>query len=235
MADVLFILKVFIYRIVLFLPFFVLNRLDDIKTRDKHEIPLEDRYGIVAFTGLAGFGKTSSMTHELIKYRKKYGDDIYIVTNYPCSVADAMFTSYKQLCHNYNKTIIVGFDELQNVFTQNDFKDFPPDFLDKLTQVRKNKGMKLFYTTQDFREVTGSIRRLTDHVCECKTFMRRLTWYYSYRTDYYLAKLNSLSIDNKLKIPADKKELFIHTKKLHATFDSFAHLKQLSYRSNKYK
>lgn len=181
---------------------------------------------------MLGCGKTTSITYNLLKLRKKYGNNILIFTNYPTIVSDYVFKSYKDICHDFNKPVVVGWDEIQNVFTQNDFKDFPEDLLDRLTQVRKGNGMKILYSTQDFNLITNSLRRLTDHVCECKTFKRRLTWYYSYRLDYFLAKYNSQSITNKLKVPADKKVCYIHTKKLHSSFNSFQRIHQKNFRAH---
>ena len=49
------------------------------KNRKEKQIHL---FGIYGFFGLPGQGKTLSMTAELMGLRAKYGDDIYIFTNY---------------------------------------------------------------------------------------------------------------------------------------------------------
>lgn len=174
-----------------------------------------------AFCGLAGAGKTISMVKQLHRYRKKYGDRIYIFTNFPCTFADAQFSNYKQLLPHYNKPVIVGWDELPNDFNKNNFKDFPEDLFRKLTQLRKGLGMKIFYTTQDLSLIDVAFRRLTFYVHQCKTYKGRMTYAFKYRIDYYFQWKTSNSMDNKVKIPISKVELFFQTNVLRSTFDSF--------------
>ena len=66
---------------------FVYWKLKDLvrsfKNRKEKKLHL---YGIYGFFGLPGQGKTLSMTAELMGLRHKYGDDIYIFTNYSFTI-----------------------------------------------------------------------------------------------------------------------------------------------------
>ena len=53
MEDLFFIFKITLVRLFLWLPFTILNSIDDRKLRKSGGVPLEDRFGIIAFTGLA--------------------------------------------------------------------------------------------------------------------------------------------------------------------------------------
>lgn len=168
-----------------------------------------------------GSGKTMSLVYSLKQYRKKYGNDIYIFTNFPCKYATATFHSYKQLVRNFNKPVIVGWDELPNDFYKDGFKNFPEDLLRKLTQLRKGNGMKIIYCCQDLSLVDVAFRRLTLSACDCKTFMGYLTMYYEYEIDYYFMKKNSQSVDNKTKVPIKDFKIFYQSKDLRDSYDSF--------------
>lgn len=161
------------------------------------------------------------MTRQLLKYREKYGDMIYIFTNYPCSFADAQFTNYKQLLPHFNKPVIVGWDELPNDFNKDNFKYFPEDLFKKITQLRKGLGMKILYTTQDLSLIDIAFRRLTFYVNQCNTFKGRLTYIYKYRIDYYMQLKSTNSVDNKAKIPMSGVSIYVQNNRLRSTFDSF--------------
>lgn len=45
--------KLFILKIVLFIPLTILQIIEKLKDKKKHIIPLQDRYGIECFLGLA--------------------------------------------------------------------------------------------------------------------------------------------------------------------------------------
>lgn len=214
-------LKIFIFKLLYFPILSIYRVRDDIKIRHSHGVPLRDRYGMTCFCGLAGSGKTMSLVYSLKRYRKKYGRDIYIFTNFPCKYADATFNNYKQLLRNWNKPVIVGWDELPNDFYKDGFKNFPEDLLRKLTQLRKNNGMKILYCCQDLSLVDVAFRRLTLDACDCTTFMGYLTMYKKYGIEYYFMKKQSASVDNKVKIPLEECTIFFQTKELRASYDTF--------------
>lgn len=216
---------VFFKKISYYLLYFpllvVFSVIDNIKVRRSHGVPLHDRYGMTCYCGLAGSGKTMSLVYNLKRYRQKYGNDIYIFTNFPCKYANATFSNYKQLVREFNKPVIVGWDELPNDFYKDGFKNFPEDLLRKLTQLRKGNGMRILYCCQDLSLVDVAFRRLTLTCADCRTFLGRLTSYYEYDVDYYFMKKNSVNVDNKLKVPIKRFDIFYQSKELRASYDSF--------------
>lgn len=54
---------------------------------------------------LLGRGKTISMVYRLYKIRKKYGDKIYIVTNFPCKIADYILPHKKDNIRRYQNRL----------------------------------------------------------------------------------------------------------------------------------
>ena len=110
-------------------------------------------YGIYGFFGLPGTGKTMAMCKELADLRKKYGKEIYITTNFCYTDQDFVFQGWKDLLKTYDKPLVVAWDEVQNEFNSRDFKNFPIALLTQLTQVRKGKGIRIYYTSQRFHFV----------------------------------------------------------------------------------
>lgn len=81
--------------------------------------------------------------------------------------------------------------------------------------------MVLYYTTQDIKGIHCEIRRLTFTYNECYTFMGRFTYYLNYDSDYYNAKYESNSIDNKIKIPVNRVTSFLQTERIRSLYNSF--------------
>ena len=132
-------------------------------------------YGIYGFFGLPGKGKTMAMSKYLMNLRKKYGDRIYIMTNYCFKDQDFPFTSWKDLLKEYDKPLIVAWDEVQNEFNSRDFKTFPIALLTVLTQVRKKNGIQILYTAQRWHFVDKNFRSLSFGCFECNTILGRYT------------------------------------------------------------
>ena len=114
---------------------------------DKKNQPIR-LYGIYGYFGLPGKGKTMAMCNELRRLRSVYGDKIYIMTNFCYTDEDFAFTGWKDLLKEYDKPLVVAWDEVQNEFNSRDFKTFPIALLTVLTQVRKKNGIQILYTAQ---------------------------------------------------------------------------------------
>lgn len=195
---------------------FFLWNLDQIKNRGKIHM-----FGIYGFFGLPGQGKTISMTRELNEYRKKYGDKIYIMTNYNYLDQDFEFTDWHQLLKTYDKPLIVAWDEIQNVFASRNFKDFPIQLLTLLTQVRKGNGIRILYTSQRWHFVDKNFRSLSFGCYDCKTIMGRFTIASMFDPEDYDQKCGTLEVEKKQKIHAKVRKSFIQTKKERDAFDSY--------------
>lgn len=189
-------------------------------------------YGIIGYFGLYGTGKTMAMTYELMRLREKYGSDIYITTNYYWEGQDFPFESWKQLVKEYDKPLVVGWDEVQNEFNSRQFKDFPVELLTVLTQVRKGNGIKIYYTAQRYDRVDKVFRELTMSAGECKTILGRWTRVKIYHWLDYMKFNESIDIDVRRKIKPVRVISFVQDDKLRESYDSYKMLE--SARSKEY-
>lgn len=182
-------------------------------------------YGIHAYVGLYGGGKTMGMTYYLNKMRKKYGDKIYIFTNYFYKYQDGHIDDWKILLKNYDKPCIFAWDEIQNDFNSRKYQDFPIELMTLLTQNRKGHGKQILYTAQDFETVDKNFRRLTKTVNVCKTRFGRLTSIKTYDWEDYQHLINVNNVNIKMKIKSIKHCLFVQNDDIRNDYDSFQMLK----------
>lgn len=198
------------------------------KSRDK-SIHL---YGIWCFVGLPGAGKTMSLVHYLDEQRRRYGDKIYIITNFYYKGEDEHLSNWEMIKKEYGKAVIFAWDELQNEFNSREYRKFPMQLVHELTQNRKGHGKQVVYTTQTFTAVDNNFRNLTIRVVDCRTYFGRLTKCRHYKREFYEARIESKSIDRKVKLKPMKKVKFIQTDFLRSRYNSFQRLdyiKSLNY------
>ena len=88
--------------------------------RNKRKVHL---YGIWLYCGLYGQGKTMVLTEYLTRMRAKYGDKIYISTNYGFKDEDFPLDNWKDLLTEYDRPVIFGYDEIQNEFNSRDYRN----------------------------------------------------------------------------------------------------------------
>ena len=178
-------------------------------------------YGIWLYCGLYGQGKTMALTEYLTRMRKKYGDKIYICTNYGFKYEDFPLSHWKDLLSEYDKPIIFGYDEIQNEFNSRDYQNFPYELVRLLTQNRKGNGKQIVGTAQRFGRVDKTIRELCTHVIECKrAYFGRVTKLKKYDVEDYEQWLSEIDVNRKRKIPC-RRYKFIQTDALRNSYDSF--------------
>lgn len=178
-------------------------------------------YGIWLYCGLYGQGKTMALTEYLSRMREKYGDKIYISTNYGFKGEDFPLNSWRDLLTTYDKPIIFGYDEIQNEFNSRDYKNFPYELVKLLTQNRKGNGKQIVGTAQRFGRVDKTIRELCTHVVECrKAWFGRVTKTKKYDVEDYEQMLNEIDVMKKRKVPCIRYS-FIQTDDLRNAYDSF--------------
>lgn len=208
---------------------FIYWKLIDLYRYFKNRINKVERkphlYGIYGFFGLPGKGKTIALTWELERLRRKYGDKIYICTNYYYKGQDFAFTHWKQLLDVYDKPLVVAWDEVQNEFTSRNFKNFPLELLTLLTQNRKGNGIRLMYSAQRYNRVDKVFRELTHQAIMCNTVWGRLTRLRYYHWEDYEQLNNTTNVDLKIKIRQTKTISFVQTDKLRNLYDSYKMLK----------
>lgn len=177
-------------------------------------------YGVRCVTGMYGCGKTMSMTYIAMQYRKKYGDKIFITSNFGLSIQDFPFTDITQCSTQYDKPIIFLWDEVQNDFPATE-KVFPKEVRQALTLNRKGNGKMFYWASQDHELVHKTIRRLTIEYCLVKTLGGRLTRMKWYRDYDYRALFEEVDINKKMKIHPFKRQSFVQTDKLRNMYNSF--------------
>lgn len=178
-------------------------------------------FGIYGYFGLPGKGKTIGMTWELERLRKKYGNDIYICTNYFYNGQDFPFTDWKQLLDVYDKPLIVAWDEVQNEFTSRNFKNFPFALLTLLTQNRKGNGIRIMYSAQRYNRVDKVFRELTFYAVRCNTIFGRLTRMRHFHWEDYEQLVTTTNVNQKVKIRPIRTISFVQSDKLRNLYDSF--------------
>jgi len=142
---------------------------------DLQRIRIFHPYGLHFFTGLPGTGKTIFMSSVLEQYRRKFGDSIYIGTNYGYINQDFEVHSYKDILKIYDKPVIIGYDEIQNDFDARTWEKIDYAFSERITQSRKMNGMMILGTAQKFSFIDKRLRQLTSLVYECRMIGNRLT------------------------------------------------------------
>lgn len=188
------------------------------KNKDKKQIHL---YGIYGFFGLPGHGKTISMTYELMCLRKKYGDQIYIFTNYGFLEEDAPFSNWRMLLETYDKPAVFAWDEVQNEFNSRDFKNFPIELLTLLTQNRKGNGKRIYYTAQRYNRVDKVFRELSFLVGDCRTIFGRYTRVRWFDTEDYEMLQSTPNVNLRIKIKPRRTDKFIQTDIIRDNYDSY--------------
>jgi len=178
-------------------------------------------YGIYGFFGLPGKGKTMAMVYILNKYRKKYGDRIYIMTNFHFKGQDFEFETWKDLLKEYDKPLVCAWDEVQNEFNSRDFRNFPVELLTLLTQNRKGNGKQILYTAQRWNRVDKVFRELTHYAIECNTIWGRLTRLRYYHWEDYEQLHDTTNVDIKMKIRPVRVESFVQSDELRDMYDSY--------------
>lgn len=162
-----------------------------------------------------------ALVYQLEEYRKKYGDKIYIMTNFNYKNQDMAFNSWEQLMQIYDKPLVVAWDEVQNEFNSRDFKKFPVTLLTLLTQNRKGNGIQILYTAQRYERVDKVFRELSHWAVQCSTVFGRLTRLKYYHWMDYEQIQKATGVDLKMSIRPTKYVSFIQTDELRDLYDSY--------------
>ena len=131
--------------------------------------------GLVIFEGRQGNGKTISMIEYARRMQKEYPKCL-CGTNLGYTKEDFELDHWSKLVDlkNGKYGIIAVLDELQNWFSSNQSKDFPPEMLQVITQNRKNRRI-LLGTAQNFYLLAKAIRSQCTEVRRCVTLLGCLT------------------------------------------------------------
>lgn len=189
-------------------------------------------YGVYGYVGEYGQGKTICLVKEYLKLNKRtkfHNPDNYIfISNFNLkgtkhfnNLSDVLV--YYRLAVSSHKGLIIFWDEVQNEFPEND-RNFPPQLRVLLTQNRKNYGVRLLWSTQDYTRVNKNLRVQTTQISEMRCVSKRYMIQSVYRRNLYEDYYSSVSVDNKVKKKALIKYRFIQTDLMRNMFGSFVML-----------
>lgn len=199
--------NIFVRLFILFPRQFVLDRL----TCDPNEFGL---YGFHLFVGEQGSGKTVATAEFLRRIKQKY-PLCQIATNFEYKHEDSQIESWKDLVFNnngiYGQVDVV--DEVQNWFSCNQSKDFPPEMIQEITQQRKQR--KIFIgTTQRFERMAKPLREQVNYLYYPVTIAGCLT----------IVKVCKPSVDAEgqiTKLKGARFYFFVHDKEIRDSFDTY--------------
>lgn len=177
--------------------------------------------GLVVFEGRQGSGKTMSMVEFILRMREEY-PLAKITTNFGLISQNKELKDWRMLLNytNDKQGVIVGMDELQNWFSSNDSRNFPPEMLSVITQNRKNRRI-IVGTSQNFYLLAKAIRSQATEVRRCTTLFGCLT----------IVKRSEPILDSEGNVQEFKPRgtyFFVHNKKLREAYDTYRVIENLS-------
>ena len=132
--------------------------------------------GMVIYTGEQKAGKTISVVQHATNMLKEY-PKAKCISNMGFTKADDTLNHWTQLIDYKNDIygVVAIIDELQNWFSNNQSRNFPPEMLSVITQNRKNRRI-ILGTSQSFHLLAKSIRSQVSEVRECFTLAGCITF-----------------------------------------------------------
>lgn len=175
-------------------------------------------YGVTCYCGRQGSGKTIGVVEELERIRTQFPECI-ICTNINYVGQDLPLTSWLQLLYlrNGEKGVVFVIDEVQN--NGLDWVKFPETLLSVITQQRKQK-IKIFVTSQVYKNLVIQLRRQCFNVVECKTFLKRWTRHKCYDAEEYNNVIDNPTPEKKIRMPKLWKHSFIQSNYLRNLYDT---------------
>lgn len=175
-------------------------------------------YGVTCYCGRQGSGKTIGVVEELERIKKIYPDCL-ICTNINYLKQDLPLTSWLQLLYlrNGNKGVVFVIDEVQN--NGLDWSKFPETLLQVITMQRKQK-IKIYLTSQVYKNVVIQLRRQCFEVVECKTFLGRWTRHKCYDAEEYNNIVDIATPEKRMKLQKKWKYSFIQSNYLRNLYDT---------------
>ena len=175
-------------------------------------------YGVTCFCGRQGSGKTLGIVETLEDIRIKYPDCI-IATNINYIHEDIKLTSWLQLLYlrNGDDGVVFVIDEVQN--NGLDWTKFPETLLQVITMQRKQK-IKIFLSSQVYKNVVIQLRRQCYEVVECKTFFGRWTKHRCYDADEYNTIIDVATPNKRIRMHKKWKHSYIQSNYLRSLYDT---------------
>lgn len=205
----------FFYRLFIKLP---RQYVDDCFERDPDFFKYQ---GCVIFEGRQGSGKTIGEIEFARRIQKEY-PLAKCLSNLAYKGEDEELKDWKKLISYKNgiQGVIVIIDELQNWFSSNDSKNFPPEMLEVITQNRKNRRI-ILGTAQNFYLLAKAIRSQATEVRRCATLLGCLT----------IVRRFEPFLDSEGNVREFKFRgmyFFVHDRELRESYDTYKVIKRLT-------
>lgn len=171
--------------------------------------------GLVVFTGRQGNGKSAALFQYAMELHDQY-PLCKCISNTKYIYQDKRLTHWSQLTNykNEHKGVIVIMDELQNWFSSNMSRNFPPEMLSVITQNRKNRRV-ILGTAQNFYLLAKPIRSQCTEIRECMTLAGVIT----------VVVVREPIVDNDGDVKQMKYRgiyFFAHSKRLREAYDTWS-------------
>lgn len=176
--------------------------------------------GMIIYEGRQGMGKTISMVENTMRMQEEFPKAL-CTTNLAYEYEDKALKDWRMLMSYKNGFlgVVVDIDELQNWFSSNDSKNFPPEMLEVITQNRKNRRI-IQGTAQNFYLLAKAIRSQATEVRRCTTLLGCLT----------IVRRFEPILDSEGVVVEWKRRgmyFFVHDKKLRECYDTYKVIERL--------
>lgn len=172
--------------------------------------------GFHCFCGEQGSGKTISMVEKIRDLKKRY-PKVIVLSNFDCELSDGLINDWRDIVfkNNGKEGIIIALDEIQNWFSTNESKDFPPEMLQEITQQRKQRKM-IIATSQRFQRLAKPLREQINTLYEPFTIGGVITF----------VRVRKPFVDDDGKLDRHKSGkrgtyFFVHDDELRSSYDTF--------------
>ena len=206
--------------------YIIKDSIQDLKDRKNGKINFSGFYGIRLICGRTGGGKNMTANYKIIEARQKYGNSIYIGTNFNHKLSDFKFNSLNDFIKSYDKPVMFFLDEANTIFNSRKYKEFNFNFLRTLTHNRHERKM-IYCLTQDYNMLDIYFRNLCLYVIDCKTRFHRLTSFKTYLREDYEQLITEKNIDKKRKIKPISKTVFVQTDEMRNMYDTLEMVEDL--------
>ena len=177
--------------------------------------------GCVIFTGRQGMGKTIAMVEQTLRFQQEYSK-CKVISNCAYKHQDAELNHWRKLLNYKNgiQGVVVQIDEMQNWFSSNQSKNFPPEMLEVICQNRKNRRI-ILGTSQVFVRLGKPLREQCTEVRRCSTFFGVITVVHRVRPELD-------SDGNVTKWKHIGFYFFVHTPEIREAYDTYRVVESLA-------
>ncbi|WP_313165833.1 zonular occludens toxin domain-containing protein [Sedimentibacter sp.] len=177
--------------------------------------------GLIIYEGRQGSGKSITMTYDTMMMQEEY-PLAKCITNLAYKFQNDELDHWSKLVDYKNGIygVIAVMDELQNWFSSNQSRNFPPEMLQTITQNRKNRRI-ILGTAQSFNLLAKPIRTQCTEVRKCSTFLGCITF----------VRKKEPYLDSEGNVKEWKNRgyyMFVHSKKLRDSYDTYKVIESLS-------